>query len=145
MKPSDEVLADLYLVQKLSYAGIGRLYGVSAVCVMRWLRGAGVPARTIPEATSLATKGVPKSGAHREKLRESIKKASAARTPESHARQAAKMKGRTPVNKGVPWTKEHRETHMATRRTDEYRKKLSDAHKGEKSHLWKGGDRKSTV
>lgn len=139
MKPSDDELADLYLVQKLSYKQIARRQGVTAQSVMRWLRAAGIPARSISEATSLATKGVPKSPEHQERLRESIKHASAARKPEHFAAQAAKMKGRTPPNKGKLWTPEERAKHMAYRKTDEYRAKLAESQRGEKSHLWRGG------
>lgn len=137
--PGYEALHQMYVAEQLNYKEIARRHGVSAVTVMRWLRAVGIPARSISEATSLAMRDWKPTEEHKEKLRETIRQASASRTPESFAKIGAAAKGRVPANKGVPWTDEQRAKHMATRQTDEYRAKQSELRKGEKSNFWRGG------
>lgn len=143
MKPDDQTLESLYLDEKLSYAEIARRHGVTKQSVARWLQAAGISARSTSEATSLATKGKPVTDKQRAARKVSAAKARAARTPESSAKWRAKMDLWTEENGhprlGTKWTPEQRERHTAYRSTPEYRKKLSDAQKGERAHNWQGG------
>lgn len=136
--PDAATLERLYLEEAKSLAEIGRLYGVHKTQVRRWLVRATIPTRSISEATSLATRGKPKSETHRAKLLESLEKARAAQGPESYAKISARNKGREVWNKGKSWTPEERVAHMAVR-DDEYRRKISESQKGEKSVHWRGG------
>jgi hypothetical protein len=99
----------------------------------------GIPRRDARTSTMLSGKYGVQNEAHRERLREGAAKMRSHITAESHARISAKNKGRTPPNKGVPWTDEQRAAHMAVRATDEYRENLAASLRGEKSRLWKGG------
>lgn len=129
----------MYVVEQLSLKDIARRQGVTAVSVMRWLRAAGIPARSVSEATSIAQKGKPLSEKGRAATAVSLKKANAARTLETFAKISASTKGRVPPNKGVPWTDAQRAKHMATRQTDEYRTNASERQKGDKAPNWQGG------
>lgn len=60
-------------------------------------------------------------------------------TAESIEKHRLLMIGRTPHNKGKPWTEDERRSHMAVRQTAEYRRKLSQANSGERAWNWKGG------
>jgi transposase-like protein len=136
--PGHGVLLDLYVEQELSYAEIARRHEVSTQSVMRWLRAAGIPPR--PAGRRKGTKDShPRPPETIERLRVNIAKARASVTPEGRQRQREKMKGRTPPNKGVPWSAELRAKHEATRSTPEYREKMAAYQRGEKSHLWNGG------
>jgi 5-methylcytosine-specific restriction endonuclease McrA len=126
-------------VEKQSYADIARRYGVTKTTVKRWLRVAGISARSISEGTSLAQKGRTISEKHRAALAESLVKARAARTEESFKKISASNKGRKAPNKGKAWTPEEREKHMAYRQTPEYREKLAAAKRGDKAPAWRGG------
>lgn len=137
--PGGEVLSHLYLEEKLSIHGIAKRYGVASPTVARWLRNAGIQTRSISEGTSLAQMGKPLSEKGRAASASKLEKARAARTPESFEKWRQKMKGRTPPNKGVPWSPEQREKQMAIRTTPEYRKAASERQRGEKAHNWKGG------
>lgn len=138
--PGAATLRRLYLREELSYVEIARLYDVTPTAVMRWCRKAGISARSTSEATKMGRVGWKPTEEHKDKLRESVKKAHvASQNPESRAKQSAKMKGRIPWNKGKSWSEETRVKHMAYRQTAEYRQRLSDLQKGEKAHNWQGG------
>lgn len=138
-KPTKATLERLYLDEKKAMSEIGRLYGVHKNQVRRWLLQAAIPTRSVGEGHSLARKGKKLEGAALEIARQNAAKARQHITPESRAKHAAKMKGRTAPNKGKKWTPEERVTHMKYRKTPEYRKKLSDSQKGEKANNWRGG------
>lgn len=143
MKPDDTTLRHLYCDEKVSYAEIARRHGVTANTVMRWLRAAGVPARSMSEANKLAKRNWKPTEQHRERLRENLAKARAARTAESNAKWRAKLdvwyQNNPHPRQGHKWTPEERAKHMEYRKTREYREKLSAAHRGDKSYNWRGG------
>jgi 5-methylcytosine-specific restriction endonuclease McrA len=51
--PGRDVLRWLYVDEELNYPDIGRIYGVTATCVMRWMRRAGIESRSTSEATRI--------------------------------------------------------------------------------------------
>lgn len=133
MADRDEIVR-LYEVDLLGVAAVARRLETNVIAVAWELGAAGIPLRN----KSTAAKGRPKSQAHRKKLSESLKKARDAQTEESRRKQAASMKGRTPPNKGVPWTDEMR-AKQAFRQTEEWRERQSAKQRGELAHNWKGG------
>lgn len=139
LNPGEETLRRLYVGESKSLAEIARLYGVNKTSVSTWLRQAGISTRSISEATILSGKYGVHSEAHREKLRANAVIARQHITPEGLKRGGEKRRGRTPPNKGVPWSDEVRAKHMATRATDEYKENLAASLRGEKNYNWKGG------
>lgn len=133
------MLRRLYVDEQKSLADIGRIYGKHPNQVLRWMKAYDIPRRDIRTATMLTGKYGVHSEAHRETLRKNIALARTKITPASREKWRLKMYGRKPPNKGVPWTQEQRDAHMAARSTPEYREKLAAAHRGEKSYNWKGG------
>jgi 5-methylcytosine-specific restriction endonuclease McrA/transposase-like protein len=133
------VLRRLYVDEEQSYADIARRYDVTKTSVKRWLRAAGISARDRGLATSLATKGKPKSEEHRAKLAQNAAIARSRITDESRAKQSASMRGKTPYNKGIPWTPEQRVLLEAARADPEYRERMRQRHTGANNAAWKGG------
>lgn len=138
MKPDDASLRSLYVDQKLTYDEIASRYGVTKTTVSRWLRAAGISARSKAEQRQLAKKHV-YSDETLARMRERAGRMRAKITPESIEKHRQKMLGRTPHNKGKPWTPEERAKHMAIRRTPEYKANLAASLSGEKNYMWKGG------
>lgn len=134
MEIAREVLLDLYVEQRLTYQEIARRLEVKQHQVLWSLGAAGIPLRD----KSAASKGRPKSEAHRAKLRANLEKARAAQTDKSRQKAAEKMKGRPPPNKGKPWSEETRAKH-SYRQAEEYRRAASERQRGEKAPNWKGG------
>lgn len=138
-RPDAETLHRLYVQEQKSLHEIARPYGVSAALVRKWLLRAGISTRSIAEATSLAQRGKPASDKQRAACAKNLEKARAAITPEGRKKAIGHLNTGAPWNKGKPWTAEFREKQMVIRRSPEYRRKLSEAQKGEKSVHWKGG------
>jgi transposase len=137
--PPVEVLRFFYETERLSLAEAGARLGVSSQTFYRWLKDTpGIRARTKGEAR-LVAKRPDHSEETLEKMRERAAAMRAKITPESHAKQAAKMMGRTPGNKGGTWTPEQREKITAQRADPAYRAMMSEKLRGEKSPRWKGG------
>lgn len=136
--PGADVLAQLYGAGK-SYAEIGTEFGVTATTVMRWMRKAGIQARTPSEATRLGSPKRVITDEYREKLRANAALARAAITAESRKKHAEKMRGRSPANKGRPWTPEQRAKLRASRDNPEYREKHAAAKRGALGPNWRGG------
>ena len=135
MAPDRDVLSDLYVAQELSLAEIARRYGVTKTAVSRWLRRAGIPTRDIALATKLAMR----DPAIRAKCATGPRTGNRTpRTPEQREAQRQKMLGRTPSNKGKPWTPGARAKYVASF-TPERREKHAADHRGEKSPFWRGG------
>lgn len=134
--PDSNTLERLYVVEQKSLAEIGRLYGVHKNQVHRWLVRASISTRSRSEGISLAWKGP--SEAQRKASVSNVAKARAGRTPESARLQSLAMKGRTPPNKGVPWSDETRAKH-AYRQSNEYREVQAVRQRGELGHNWQGG------
>lgn len=139
LNPGVETVRRLYVDEQKSLNAIAAIYGTSASVVSRWLKSAGVESRDVREATMLSGKYGVQNEAHRESLRQNIAKARTNLTAESREKARQKMVGREPPNKGKPWTPEHRAKQAEIRSSPEHREKLAAAHRGEKSHLWKGG------
>lgn len=137
--PGKEILSKLYREDLLSYEEIAVRYQVNRVTVGRWIHAAGVPVRSHSEATELGRAKWSVSEEHRKKLRQTVARARTSITTESRAKQSAAMIGRSPPNKGKPWTPDVRAKQMAIRTTPEYREKLAASQRGEKSPLWRGG------
>jgi hypothetical protein len=135
----NETLYQLYVVEQKSLADIARPLGVSRALVGKWLRRAGIPARTVSEGTKLGMRGFVPTEEHRQKLRENIAIARRGITSESHAKQAASMRGRTPPNKGKPMSAAQRALLIAQRADPKYRQQQSERQRGEKSPNWRGG------
>lgn len=138
--PGREKLIELYVDKKMSCPAIAEMYGVPITTPNRWLITEGIPRRSVSEARFLAKKPV-----HSEETLERMRARAAAMreklTPESHAKQAEKMRGRSPSNKGMPWTPEQRRKNLIHRADPEYRQMMSEKFKGENSVHWKGGSK----
>lgn len=139
--PGEEILRDLYINQKLSYADIASRYGITKTTVKRWFRAAGIPARDKREAQILSGKYGVQSEEHREALRRGAAKARAKVTPESHRKQSETLRRTHPGawNKGKAWSPEMIAKFVELRADPEYRRKMSEMFTGEKSPNWKGG------
>ncbi len=138
-KPDEVTLRRLYVDEQKSLVDIGRIYGKHPQQVARWMDAVGIPRRDARTATMLTGKYGVQNEAHREKLRLIGADLRKRVTAEGIRRGAEKRRGRVSPNRGKPWTPEQRAAQMVARSTDEYREKLAAAHRGEKSHLWRGG------
>lgn len=150
--PGKRVLTNLYVQEGLSYAGIAGRYGVTEQTVLRWLRAAGVPARTRSEAAS-NRQGNRKPSVESLRNMYEVERLS---YPKIAERQGVTVRavlkwmreyGIEPRSKseaiseaglGRPWTARQYAAH-AYRQTDEYRAAQAERFRGEKSHLWRGG------
>jgi 5-methylcytosine-specific restriction endonuclease McrA len=123
--------------------GIARRLGVADVTVGRWLRAAGIPARSTSESTSLGMRDWSPSEEHKQKLASNAAKARAGMTPESRKKQGESYRRYVAENghpmQGKKWTPEQRVRHMATRSTSEYREAAAAHQRGEKGNNWRGG------
>lgn len=137
-RPDASTLEDLYIRQKKSYEEIARRYGVTRTSVKRWMRAAGISARSLSDAGKLR-KGKETSEAHKRASRRNASRAREAVTPEGLRRGGLKRRGHEPWNKGKRWNDAQREKIMAIRSSPEYKQKLSDMRKGEKNPGWRGG------
>lgn len=135
--PGADVLRQLYVEERLSLEAIGQKYGVYRQTVRHWMDKAGIERRTTGQART-GIKLVLTDEA-RDLRRQQAAEMRAKLTPESHAKRAAKMKGRTPPNKGKKASEETRAKMREIRSDPEYRRWQSERQKGEKSPLWRGG------
>lgn len=129
----------LYIEERKSLAEIARPLGVSKALVGKWLRAAGIPARSISEGTSIAQTGRPLSEQHKASLRINAANARAKITRESHKRGGLKRRGLAPPNKGKPMSPELRARLTEMRQDPEYRAMMAEKSRGEKSNFWRGG------
>lgn len=127
--PSKRDLRRMYVTEQLGSGDIAKRVGIPRSSVQHWLRVYGIPQRTKSESAKLREKKPETIEVRRKQLLESQAKI----TPEGRRRQAIAISGPR-----KPWTDEVRAKH-AYRSTPEYRKKLSDAQKGDKAHNWQGG------
>lgn len=114
------------------------MYGVSRALVAKWLRKNGLEVRSVSEGTSIAQKGKPLSPKALAAVRKSIVIASAARTPESFARQAAKVRGNK-YRLGQSPSAETRAKIAASWNDPEVRARRIAGMSGANSPHWKGG------
>lgn len=137
--PRDE-LHRLYVVEGLSCKRIAPIFGVSIPTVHRSLQRYGIPVRNRSEARRQAVP-VKYEGKSLETKRRVAAEMRARLTPESHRKQGEKMRGRTPPNKGVPWTPEQRAKMDALWQDEERRRQFSESRRGELSPNWRGGSK----
>lgn len=141
LAPGRDELHRLYVEEKLSLTEIARRLNVTKTSVSRWMKAAGIPTRSISEATILSGKTGVHSEAHREKVRANAAKARAAITPESYKKMAETRRELSiPAwNKGKPWSDEVKAKFRERRSTDEYRRAASERQRGENGPNWQGG------
>lgn len=136
--PPQSELHRLYVVEGLSCERIGLIYDLAATTIWKWLKRYGIPVRSKKAARAIAVPPVYTG----QSLANKQAAAAAMRTkigPEARAKHAAAMKGRTPPNKGVPWTDEKRAKIMAHWEDPDRRRKASERQRGDKSPRWRGG------
>lgn len=136
--PGEDILRKLYVEDVLSLARIGERFDVSNTSVRRWLLAAGISTRDRAQARRVAARPTYTEAGLAAK-RQAAEAMRARVTPEGLRRGGEKRRGLTPPNKGKSWTPAQREKLEAVRRTDEYRRKMSECRKGEKAHNWRGG------
>lgn len=135
--PRDEIYR-LYVVERLSCEDIGKVFDLAATTIWRWLQRYEITPRTKKEARQIAKKTVYSP----EGLASKQRAAAAMRTritAESHAKQAASMKGREPPNKGKPQSEEARLKSVAWWDDPAHRLAAKERMSGEKSPNWRGG------
>jgi 5-methylcytosine-specific restriction endonuclease McrA len=137
--PDASTLRRLYVDEKKSLAEIGRLYEVHRNQVRRWLLRAAIPTRSIGEANALTAGRRHMTEEHIAKLRANAAVARSKITEESRKKQAQAQIGRTPWNKGKPWSDEVKAKFRERRSTDEYRRAASERQRGENGPNWQGG------
>lgn len=147
--PGREVLSDLYLDQKLSYKAIASRYGVSAKTIMQWIRAAGIAPRSFVEATpnKRPAEGVIQEMYVGRQMSYSAIAAELGLSVRSVARYVkergieprSRSKGISLAMKGRTWTEAQRASQLETRQSSEYRARMAERFKGEKSPLWRGG------
>lgn len=151
--PSRTELYDLYVAQEWSMEKIGQHYGVSATCVMRWLRRHEIQARTSAEAGHIAMgKKRPDSGTLRalyldEKLsctqigeRYGVTKYAALKWLHREGITIRpNAEGKSLAATGKKWSEAMKQAQATARSKPEYRVAASLRQRGEKSHLWRGG------
>lgn len=136
--PGADVLRQLYVEERLSLVAIGKQYGVRAGTVRHWMERAGIPRRTLSEART-GMKMTITEGSRERRRKQAAEMRKTAHSPEAKAKFSAKMKGRTPPNKGKKMSEEQRQKLTEQRQDPEYRRHQSERQKGEKSPLWRGG------
>lgn len=127
--PSKKELERLYVTEFLGSGDISDRLGISRPRIQYWLKKYEIPMRSKAEAASLREK----KPAVIEFRSTQLAAAQSKITAEGRRRQAEKISGPR-----SPWTDEQRAAH-AYRSDPAYRKKISDAQKGDKAHRWRGG------
>ena len=133
-----EELYRLYVLEQKTLKEVASIAGVTATSVWRWLRRAGIPARSVAEARRTAKaptyspEGLASKRRQVEAMRGKIDQA-------ARERHRQKMLGRTPPNKGKPMSEEQRQKLVQQRADPEYRRRQSERMRGERSPNWKGG------
>lgn len=135
--PGADVLRQLYVEERLSLEAIGQRFGVTRSTVARWMRNAKIERRTTGEART--GKAMNLSDEARELRRQQAALARTKITDESRKKHSAKMKGRTPPNKGKKASEETRAKLREARSDPEYRRRMSEMFQGEKHPNWRGG------